>query len=146
VDARYILGCATRCDALPNEEPPTSSGASARPASTPSLRGCGYDDPLLNRWCRALRLRRRGLTCSCLRVGAGELDGALLRHSPPHKAIVGGKNDIAAMSLDEAAMSLDETFEFAGIDPPVDLCRADAAFPRELADRPVHAYSSLSIG
>ena len=52
----------------------------------------------------------------------------MLRHSAPHKAIVGRQNDIAAMSLDE-------TFEFAGGDPAVDLCRADAAFPRELADR-----------
>jgi hypothetical protein len=52
----------------------------------------------------------------------------LLRHSPPHKAIIGGQDDIAAMSLDE-------TLKFAGIDPAVNLCRADAAFPRELADR-----------
>jgi len=34
-----------------------------------------------------------------------------------------------------AAMSLDETFEFAGIDPAVHLCRADASFACELAER-----------
>src|SRR6516165_5405038 len=100
----------------------------AGPASTP-FSGCSYDDPPLSRWLsRAMRLQRRGLSCSNLRVGAGELDGALLRHSAPHKAIVGRQNDIAAMSLDE-------TFEFAGIDPPVYLCRADAASAREFADR-----------
>ena len=52
----------------------------------------------------------------------------MLRHPPPHEAIVGGHNNMAPVSLDE-------TFEFAGGDPAVHLCRADAASAREFADR-----------
>lgn len=108
--------------------------ASAGPASTPSVRVCcGYYDALLSRrLARAAGLLCCGLSCSNLRVGAEELDRALLRHPPPHEAIVGGHNNMAPVSLDE-------TFEFAGGDPAVHLCRADATSSRELADR-------LSIG
>ena len=52
----------------------------------------------------------------------------MLRHSPPHKAIVGGHDDVAPICFHE-------TFEFARVDPAIHLGRADAAFSRELTDR-----------
>jgi hypothetical protein len=95
--------------------------------------GCSYNDPLLSRWlAKAGRLRWRGLSLPNLRVRAGQLDGALLRYSPPHQAIIRRDNNMASLSFKEA-------FELPGGDPAVYFRWTDASFPRELADR-------LSIG
>src|SRR5438552_12116782 len=75
---------------------------------------------LLRWWCGRRRLRAH------LWIRAGEFGGSLF-HQAPHESLIGGNYHMPPMTDQK-------TVDLAGIDPGVNLSRADAALLGELAD------------